>query len=619
MYENRNGFDKLFDELSDIRTRYGSLTSGEGGDAASEALHAASGMIGREIIPRMTEILKIMGNYYTKEYDSLTNYVQTNRMTALQLNMTEDQYRRSRTESKAVWNIAAESGQQQLDEYLTSRRLKLESVYGSEPELRDKMGQSFYNLTQLFNVGRGETDKMITDFGKLSLVSRMSSTELTDMFNGLNDSNENMRIMNGLDERGRQLRIKENLNTVKLVSSLGLAGEAAQTYAKALMETPTKSPEVADVMSAFGSVQVMVSQMTNLAKTLNLAPALTAEEGRDYGALVAAKKQGSISQEGTERLNVYDKKVADFMNAAGAARQQIMNQQTGSYEKMTAPLAVTNQITRIEEMMKSAGIENLIDPIRDQSIASQKYNETQKDLIVSVDSLRKAMERQAEEANRRADDIKVPKAITGVAAEGQRFFDALGGNMWTEILNKIGIGALGAVALKKLAPMILPEIAGLLGGGAIATIAAPILAVLGVGGAAYGAYSYFHREEPEATETKEPIPDVNKQPQEAPKLVEPVREAPMVTTTPLPSGKLEAAETSAATAALNEQFTKYFNSVDVQNTMMIGFLRQLANNSDVLGKDIKDWYESYQDINSIAPIAEGTTKKKSGDASATPG
>lgn len=620
MHENRNGFERLIYELHDINTRRGSLTSGQGRDEATDALHSAVGMLGRDVIPKLTAMLKTIGNYYTNEYDALTNFVQTNRLTALQLNMTEDQYRQSRAESKATWNLAAQSGQEQLDEFLTSRRRSLEAVYGTEPMLRDKMGTSFYKLTQLFGTTGSEITSMVKDFENLGMTSRMSSVEITDLFLNLVDSNDNMKLMNGLSERGRQLRVQELRNTTALVSSLGLAGESAVSFAKALTESPTKAAATSDIMGQFGSTQVLYNQMSNIAQMMGIQLGVSSEQMKELGYLRGLQKMGvGLTDDQTQTITRYSDAIANFESDMRGAMSNIAKEKGSSAEAFYAELQPNQLLYNLQEFTKTSGMDPLIDPLLESKIAMEKYNDTQGKLITSNDELRRALDRQAELARQRADEIKTAKTITGAAAEANRFVEGAQGNMWTDLAINAGGGVIAGGVLRAA-----PAIAGILGPmmapmmGTLAGLALPALGVLAAGGALYAGYKALTPSKEETAETQESA-DVNKQPKEAPKRVEPVREAPMVTTTPLPSGKLEAAETSAATSALNEQFTKYFNSVDVQNTMMIGFLRQLANNSDGVGKDIKDWYKLYQDIHPIVPITEETTKKKSGDASATPG
>ena len=616
MFDNRNGFDRLFDELADIRTRHGSLTTGEGGSETAEALRTATGMIGKEIIPRMSEILKMMGNYYTKEYDALTNYVQTSRLVALQLNMTEDQYRRARTESKAIWNLAADSGQKQLDEFLTSRRLQLEAVYGSEPELRDKMGVGFYNLNKVLGVSGTEVNGMIKDFEKLSLTSRMSSTELTELFFNLANSNDNMLLMNGLSEKGRQARIQELRYTTSLVSNLGLAGEAAANFAKALTESPTKAPSAGEVVGEFGNTQVLYSQMNNMAQTMGVQLGITADQMKELGYIRGIQKMGvDLTKDQIAKEAIYSKAISDFATNFRSAQNKRAQEMGGadSGQEFYSLLQSTQLRNLFQEFTKSSNLDSLVDPMQESKIAMEKYSVTQNMLINSTDELRKAFDRQVDLANRRAEDIKVPKVITGIAAEGQRLYEASSGNLWTETLAKLGGGALAVSALQRLAPSLLTGAIEMLGGGALASIAVPVLAALGVGGALYGAYSYLHSDNTATEESKtETATETPKQP-EKPVQVTPASEAER-STSPLPSSQVSAAETANATTILNEQFTKYFSSVDTQNQIMAGFLKQLADTSAGMGKDVKEWYKFYQDIHPITSLLPDD-KTKSGDTS----
>lgn len=614
MHENRNGFEKLIYELRDINARRGSLTTGQGRDEAADALHSAVGMLGREVIPKMTEMLKVMGNYYTSEYDALTNFVQTNRLTALQLNMTEDQYRQSRAESKATWNLAAQSGQEQLDEFLTSRRRSLEAVYGTEPMLRDKMGTQLYNLTQLFGTTGHEVTGMIKDFEKLGMTSRMSSVEISDLFFNLVNSNDNMKLMNGLSEKGRQLRIQELKHTTALVSNLGLAGESAVSFAKALTEAPTKASATSDIMGEYGSTQVLYNQMANIAQTMGIQLGISSDQMTELGQLRGLQKMGvDLTEEQTDKIAKYSSAIANFESDMRGAMTSIAREKGTTAEAFYAELQPNQLLYNLQEFTKAANLDPLVDPLQESKIAMEKYNDTQGKLITSTDELKKAFDRQADLAKQRADEIKTAKTVTGATTEVTRFVEGAKGNMWTDLATTAGGGVI-AGGILRAAPAIAEVIGPLLSGpilGAVTTMALPILGTLAAGGALYAGYKALTSEEEPTEDTKIVEPA-----SEAPKRIEPAQEAPKEETK-FPSKQVTAASDAAASSEmLTEQFTKYFNSVDAQNTVIAAFLRTMVENSTVLGKDIKEWYQKYQDIHPIIAMEDQKQDKTSKDATA---
>jgi hypothetical protein len=555
-------------------------------------------------LEKATEMLKAgagaVGTYFTAEYDALTNFVQTNRLVALQLNMTEEQYRQSRAETKEVWNIAADSGQKQLDEFLTSRRNQLEDAYGSEPMLRDKMGAGFYKLNQVLGVADTEIDGMVKGFEKLSLTSRMSTTGLTELFFNLTNSNESLVYMNGLDEKGRQVRVQEIRKTVDMVSKLGLAGEAAEQFAKALIETAPKAPDVSELMSTYGSTQVLNQFITNLSQQLGIKPALSQEQVTEYGGLRMLQLEGrSLNFEQTKKLTEYSNAIVNFKADANKKLNEITQQQSDPRAAAFSILQQTQMLHKIDEFTATAKLDPLLEPLNQQKLVQQKYNETGDKLITSNDELVKALTRKDEQADQRAEDIGIRKQVTGVIAEVYRAYLAAQGTLAMTLAKSTGLTDLAEkAALRRL------------GGGAGGTALNSFNATGGGGGGAGGSggvpsaarlaagagIAYEMRDNGNGTPTSQ-----TDQPSESERA-----------NTPLPSSQLSAASTAESTLSLTEQFTKYFNSVDIQNTMMSGFLKQLADNSSGVGKDVKEWYQLYQDTHSITPL-DGKTKKENTD------
>jgi hypothetical protein len=590
MHENRNGFDELLDELRDIRTRTGSLTSGTGRDEAGQLISESIGKLGAIIVPKLAEIGLIVLKHYTREYDSLTrDNVATNRLMAWQLRLTEEEYRQSRGENKSFWNISSAEGQNQLDTFMNERYSQLRSVFGSDPMMISKMGSRMQGLVNLSNTTESGIGNLLDRFKVLGKVARMNNDELAEMHLNFAESNENQAVMASLNAKDRKTRMEAITTTMELGASLGMTKDTLNEFMRAMLASTNKMMSAGETVSKIGQEQTAFNYMRSIASLsgLNISnygldDTQKMKKYLELERLQAAKVP--LSPEEIKFKTDMDFQIAKFKIDAQTKLNEI-DRKYGSQ----AGYSLQQMISLLDSNLEQTKMSGPIDAIINSFTALGKYGITGEKLPDTLEELQKMLKSQAE-----SKTDKSAEEITLKAAQAQRGINATTGEgLYSDIATKAGITAAGIALFKRFAPTVIRT-------ALIDVIANPLSKVTPAGwiataAAGLGVYAIDKftgdddEKKPEAAEA-----------QKSTTTVEP--SAPL--TGPLPSGQINKSEATDNAADFNQMFTKYMTTVEMQNSTMQDFLRNISTNSTGTKKVIDDWYDLYQQVNPITSIIE---------------
>lgn len=590
MHENRNGFDEMLDELRDIRTRTGSLTSGAGREEAGQLIRESINKLGGVIVPKLAELGFIVLKHFTREYDSLTrDNVATNRVMAWQLRLTEEEYRQSRGESKSFWNITSAEGQNQLDTFINERYSQLRSVFGSDPIMISKMGSRMQGLVNLSNLTSTGVDSLLSSFKVLGKSARMNNDVLAEMYLNIAESNENQVIMASLNAKDRKARMDSIATTMAFGAGLGMTKESLEEFTKAMVSSTSKLPSAGEAVSNFGQALTAFNFMKSAASLsgvdISKYGLADSKQMQEYLELKQRKDAGvPLTAEQTMFMENMNLRIAEFKAEAKANYNEIV-EKYGS----RAGLTLLNTLNLLDEKLDQSKMSEMIDPITKSLTAIGNFGFKDGKIPQTLDELNSMLKSQAE-----SKTDKTAEDTTLIAAEAQRTINATTGEGLYSDIGKLGTSAvIGGLLTRYAVPMARAAL-GMVASSPISKVT-PVgwAATLAAGAGLYALNKFTGSEESEKPKAEE-----------APKTTTPTAETQEQVPGPLPTSKIQAAETNETANEFNTMFSTFMKNVEAQNNITQDFLRNMSMNSSSTKKVMEDWYDLYQQVNTITPIIE---------------
>lgn len=601
MYENRNGFDKLIDELRDISARNGSLFTGNGGVEAGEVVREAVGELGKVIIPKLGELGLIVLKHYTREYDSLTkDNVVTNRLMAWQLRLTEEQYRQTRGESKSFWSVTSAEGQDQLDSFMDARYAQLKSVFGSDPVALSKISGRLIGLENLSNMTSEGTTDLLKKFKTLGLTSRLTNDQLEQMFTNIALSNNNQILMASLNAKERKARMDSIKNTMAFGAGLGMSQESLEKFTKAVTESAAGMPSVSETVSILGqgltAFNVMKSVASGAGMDLSTYGLSDAEKNKQYLELVQKKEAGvALTPEQTLFVETMDFQIAKFKAEAKAQYNELVEKYG-----ISAGYSLQNTLHLLDKTLESSKIKGMVDPISESLTALEQFGIKGKDVPKTLEELNRAQEELAKQRKK-----TVTEAITGGAATASRVVDATTGEgLYSDIAKLAGGAALGSALGSAIGPTIRTVLTSVIANPLSKVTPAGWVATALAAGGLYAYNKLSGSEEEEKKPAAQPGAEASQQP----------GAEPSTQSQNLPSTKITAADAVESSDEFNGMFAKFMEKFENQSNDIQNFLRNISMNSTTTNKVMGDWYKLYQDVN---PITSNMTTDSSTDTSKT--